>query len=890
MWLLGRAYLILSLLVFGLAGLKAADPPNQEERAFVAISEAFGAGFWQRVDAEAAQFVAQFTNSARIPEVMLLQGQSRIQLTNYTGAIELLAIGQTAAGTLTDQYQFWLAEAYYRKGDFQAAADQFARLVREQPTSSRRLEAVIAEATSRSKADQWDQVIDLLQATNGLFQASAQATPTNGLVVRGMLLLGESHFTKQDYTAAEKILSPLIQQTLHPRLEWRLHHLLCRLYLAQSRPAEALQATTNLLAVAPKIGQPNLTADSAVFQASVFQRLARLEDAIRSYERNLAEGVSPDYQQQALLRIAELAIALNDTPRAVATLERFVDQWPQASGADLAWLSLGDLRLKRHLEASLPGGAAANVASTNVPGATNLLQQAAVAFQNLSTNFPQSAYSGKAQLNLGWCYWLESRWAESRAAFQAAVERLPTSMDLATAHFKLADAQYQLGDYTNALKNYSVIQEKFSGISEVRTNLLERSLYQVIHAGRAAGQLPPITSALATILSQFPNGFLADRALVLAGSEVSRRGNPAAARDVFLWVMTNSPSTNLQPQLQLAVARTYEQETNWPAVIGQYDSWLAVYTNHPALPRAQYDWARASAQAGSETNALYGFTNLIHRFPTHELTPMAQWWEADYYFRTGEYLEAEKKYQLLSRSTNWPTSRLTFEAQMMAGRAAMARLSWEQAKDYFLGLYNDTNGPTTDLRVQALFSYGDYWISRDSTNKLADFDEAISVFNGILTRHPTNRLAVLALGKVASCYLQKAQSSTDLELARTNFLQVIASPVADVAARSIATVGLAVVAEKQALDKPAPEQKALREKALSHYLDVFYNKILRDGEVPDLFWVKKSGLDAAELAIALQEWSSAIGVYQQLQSLLPQLRPRLEKNIARARDLQARQP
>jgi len=263
---------------------------------------------------------------------------------------------------------------------------------------------------------------------------------------------------------------------------------------------------------------------------------------------------------------------------------------------------------------------------------------------------------------------------------------------------------------------------------------------------------------------------------------------------------------------------------------------------------------------------------------------------ADYFFRNGDPFQAEKNYQLLYKSTNWPPSRITYEAQLLAGRAAMARLSWEDADDYFTQLYNDTNCPYLDLRVQALFGYGDYWISRDSTNKVADYDQAIGAFNGILSRHPTNRLAVLALGKIASCYLQRALASQDYELSRTNFLQVIAATNADVTARSIATVGLAVVLEKQAaLARTPAEQLALRKQALDHYLDVFYRKVVREGEAPDEFWTRKAGLDAAALAETLQEWESAIQLYQQLMEMVPALRPRLEKNVLRAREQLARE-
>ena len=93
---------------------------------------------------------------------------------------------------------------------------------------------------------------------------------------------------------------------------------------------------------------------------------------------------------------------------------------------------------------------------------------------------------------------------------------------------------------------------------------------------------------------------------------------------------------------------------------------------------------------------------------------------------------------------------------------------------YFTNLTSDLNCPA-DLRAQALFAYGDYWTSRESTNKLADYAEAIKVFSEIGQSYPTNHLAVLALGRMASCLLQLKQ----FEAASNTYQQVIVSPLAD---------------------------------------------------------------------------------------------------------------
>src|ERR1035441_620685 len=218
--------------------------------------------------------------------------------------------------------------------------------------------------------------------------------------------------------------------------------------------------------------------------------------------------------------------------------------------------------------------------------------------------------------------------------------------------------------------------------------------------------------------------------------------------------------------------------------------------------------AQATYLSGEETNALMLFTNFIAHFQSSVLAPRAQLWVADYYYRTGNPVEAERNYQLLYRSTNWPPSELTYQAQLSAGLAAAAHQGWGVAKSYFTNLYNNTNC-STDLRVQALFEYGKTLMlvaDPAETNKLANCEMATLVFGRICDEYPTNRVAIPAWNEKAKCYLQWAlvrQQYDSLTNAMNAYQHVIEAPHADVAARSEAKVGQATVLVKWAAHNKA---------------------------------------------------------------------------------------
>lgn len=874
-------YLFLLVCLLATASRLVAAPAT-EEGAFQAAWKEFQDGLYKQAESDFGDFTRIFPDSQRLPEAFFFQAEARVKLGDYSGALALLSAHQGQAGKLADEYLFWQGQAAFQKGDYRAAADTFARLAHDFPASSRSLESVIRGATALTKLSDWPRVIALFEQTNGVFQAAALASATNDLVARGFIMLAEAHLSNGAPDKSEAALQRLSKARLNPELDWQRQYLRCRLFLFKDQTEAALQNTAHLLTAADASGQRVLQAESAAFQAGILERLGRIDDAITSYQKNLADGIPQARQRESLLKVTNLLLARDRLSEAAQVLDKFLAQYPNAEAADLALLTLGELRLRQH-EAGSNTNLTANP-SSNPPAVTNYLQQASDALQTLATKFPQSPFFGKGQLDLGWCFWLEGNFPKSEAAFQAAVERLPLSIEQADAYFKLADAQFRQTNFTAALANYSAVLEKFKDLPQVRTNLFEPALYQLVRVALAANDLTAATNALAKILANYPNGFHADRAVLLTGQKIGE-SNPEAARNLFLDFAAHAPAAALLPEVRLAIARTYEQQDKWPEAIDQYNTWLAAYTNHPGFSHALYYCALANFRDCRTTNALALFTTFVERFPNDELAPLAQLSAADYLFRMGRFEEAESKYQLCFRNTNCPPL-LGYHAQMMAGRAALARLVWKDATRYFTNLTSDLKCPP-DIWGQAMFAYGDTLMSQDSTNRTADLQTAIAVFTAICDKFPNQPQAALAWGEKAKCLLQLAVTASDYDPVTNAFQQVLNSPAADAAARGIAQIGLGLVLEKIAEQKPETEQTALYEAALEHYLVVFYyEKLLRSGERPDPFWTRKAGFEAARLlGEKLKRRVEAINILRRLQQMFPPLH--LEDRI---NALQSQQP
>jgi TolA-binding protein len=880
-----RWLLILFALILSGGQLIAAG--TKEQRAYAAAVTAFQDGMWNRAETEFAQFTQKYPKSDRVAEAVLMQAEAEFKQGKFPQAIALLQARKAKAGNLADQYVCWIGEAQFKNGDYPAAAETFVSLTRDFPESSLRLRAVVEAAAARARLNEWRQLSALLEETNSVFQHAAQMEPENELVARGSLLLAQAKFAQNDFAGAATVLELLNPQTLKPQLDWQRAYLLYQVKLAAGDTNAALAVTTNLIQIALSEKNDVLQAEGLMLRARVLEQLGQKAEAIAACREILRLNAPVERARQAILKMAELAIAQNQFSDAEQSLEKFLTQFPGSAATDVALLTLGELQLKDYI---------AQLAPTNqLPEATNLLSAAQLRFDQFLHTFKSSPLAGKAYLDYGWCLWLAGKTnaPETLVAFRAAATNLPPSEDLAMARFKMGDVLFAQKRFTNALDNYRRVVEEFTDFSAVTQTLGDRALYQMVRANLELTNLDGASSAMDRLLKFYPASSMADSSILLVGEGLADARQPAAARDIFRKFEDMLPNSPLRPEADLAVARTYEQDQNpdWSAAIRQYENWLKDNPTNALRARVDYALASANFQAGNEADAFELFTNFVVQFPTNELAPLAQYWVADHYFRLGgtNYMDAERNYKLLYQNTNWQGlplvyTNLVYQSRLMAGRAAMGLPSYNDAIDHFKSLTSDTNCPP-DLNVQALFAYGGALMLQDSpdTNKpLANFQLAMNVFSQICLLYPTNETGALAWCEIGDCALQLTNYN-----AATNAYAQVFSPnaPANISARSRAQIGFGLALEKKAALATGTNQTAMLQLALDNYLDVFdtsLGKNLRDGEMADPFWVKKAGLQALPLVEALGVADPGIFL-DHLERLFPQLKDSLEKRKAALR-------
>ena len=866
----GLTALVLLLALLAPAPSRGADG---EEKAYSIGTNEFAWELYQPAEVVFSNFVATSTNSALRSNAVLYLARSRIELSNYAGALELLKREMPAGEPAPPDFVYWMAEAYYGNGEYSNALERCDYLLTNfAAVPPLPLRATLLQARAKARLTNWPDVIALLSKSAGVFQSALRSGQSGADAVDGSFLLGEAYMVAKSNTLAEAVIGRIATNSLGADLNWQRQNLLCQIWLEEGRLEDALAGGANLLALAAQASREQRIA-TASLRAEIFERTNRIPEALEAYSNNLEKSFPLEVKQRALSNSIDLMLQHDQPSNTMRWLDNFIQQRTNEPILDLALFHLGDLQLKAYFALA----------------DTNLLPSAITNLDRVVQGFPQSELAGKARLDRGWCDWAQGAYSNAVTHFSAAVLALPWSEDQAVALLKLGDACFWQSNYAAAAIHYNQLLQDYSNapMASVTNGLFDLALYQLVQANIKLGNEKAARQAAEHILAWFPIGGYGEESLLLLGEESSsRKTNYLAARAIFQRLLEEYPDTPLWPEIQLAIARTYEQQGDWSNVFN-------IYTNLEASPgfatnalrgQLEFSLALACGKVGLESNALARMSNFVSQFPGDLNAALAKNWIGNYHMDHGNYADADLAYQELFNPKKFPNppAYLAWQARLMAGRAAFNHEDLAGASNDFYSVASDTNAPAAFL-AQARFQLGytvfqqfQHTPTNETLLRTGLIRTAIAALSEVTTNSsPTNSLAALAFGQLGNCYLALADLNKSNTFAFTNAILMYQSLLKDtndspedVTARSQAEFGLGLVAERQ----HQPQE------ALTHYSNVLYDP---DTPHADPAWVKDAGFKAATLLEEQHDWPGAEKVYQRVLEVVPSLRLEMQKNIER---------
>ncbi len=842
--------LVLACLLISLPGPRLHAQAPEDRIAFDAALRSFEGGLWERAAEELTAFLAAHPKSELKAEA--------------------------------EQRQLYAqAEVDFLRGALQDAQRNFATYQSSYPNNPRAVLAAVREAEAAMKMAKPDIAIIPLGRTNQPFTRALIAGNPAPVLFRGLLVRQEALAARGELAEAAATLleaEPFATTAEEKWVRWR--HLI-RIRQAANQNGPAAEAATAFLALAN--ADPALAGRRPETASLVGQLRLREGDpkgASEAFGQNLAAGTPTEYLREATLRLAELDLAAGNFLSARQRLEAFLGAQPQDPEINSLRLRLAQGLFQQYLQQQ----------GTNTEAGT-LLSLASQSFQTALTNGPSPELRGPLSLGRGWCLWEEGirlanadRIREAETNFLTAAAALAHGADQAVARFKSGDCLAFRKEWAAAGTNYLSAARDFSDVPAA-DSLVEPALAQAVIAATESGDLATGEQAVRTLLERNPRSEALGHSTLLVGQALSVSGRGEDASEILTGYLRRFPDSPQNPDITLALASVRLRSGDWTNALAELDRWVAVHTNHPALPRAEVDRWWAGTQAGLVTNAIEQVQQLAARYPTNASVLTAQLALAADFFSQGDFARSEQACLSIVTNAVWKGSSGWYRAKLRAAEAARRRQAWSNASTNIFELLNDVNLPD-ELVPSAYFELGELHLVRPleaGAVPLANFRNALESFTraGQFTNSP---IAPLAVGKMADCHLQLATVSTNsYELAAELYRRVTAWPGVGLGVRCKATLGLGVITEKLAALRPGAEGKALLRTALNHYLDVAYGRLLRPGEAVEGWWLKEAGREAGRVLELLGQWSEAATLYEQMGRELPALKGVWDGKAAEAR-------
>ncbi|MSU44470.1 MAG: tetratricopeptide repeat protein [Pedosphaera sp.] len=851
----------------GLAlSLHAADEVNvralRAENLLQAAVRSFSLSNWITAGEWFQEYQEANPDSPKRPFALLHQAQSLFRQERYRDCFNLLNNEKANAAGYADEFAFWMAESRLREGNAVAAAELFRDIPRLYPNSARAIDALLSLVVASADQENWGSIVEILRPPEGIFQRFALTHPADKRTSEGNLLLAEALHRQGQHQAASDLLDIIGAKISGAEAHWRVRHLQARLFQVQGRFPEALSLLDSPALAQTQTNVAARQAERLRLRGEVLAQLRRHDEAAADYARLSAVEMPPAYRRLALLELSLQQVAGSFAGMLVSDssgLELLTE-----SDSAVLRLTEGELRL-RQLSASPSQPLSPALQS-------NLVFQA-------KTNFAAAIvapFAGHAHLGLAWASWQQGDMGGSGTNYFQAANTFAQPAQRAHARVKAAEAQFRSGDFTNALAQCQSVLLPVPEAERPSTALLDHARFLAVRSAvalesihRTGVYLPFAMQAMGQFAGS-PNAALRVQAILL----VAQQQAPEPARKILEALPSQSTNAPLSAQATLEKARTYIADRKWDEALQHYRAWLEANSKaDPAwVAQVKLDLAWIHQQNAQEAQALEILTNVIAQHPDTLNAARAQMRVADHYFHLSgtNHVQAEARYQLVQGMSNSPPA-LRHRAAMMAGRSALARQNYPNARAYFEGLVADEKCPVL-VKGEAIFALGDTAIL-DPAKPPQKFDEAIAHFEKLigLVGNPTNLLAVQAQGRIGDCHLQLAaeapQRFAGAQKAYETVLQLTEALPGDSDIRTSAMLGLANVYEKKT-DKDLS-------KAIGLYQKVF-EAAGAAGPQQDPFWIQQAGLGAARLLQQENRHREALDALKRLGVMFPKMQPALQ--------------
>lgn len=592
---------------------------------------------------------------------------------------------------------FLIGESYYNSREYQKALPHYLFIIEKGPGGYFSEAALLREGLILLRLGNYKKAIEELQAHVNRY-------PNSELLQEATFWLAEARFLSQDYKGAVRTY-----QRVNPKGD------------------RGMEASYGL--------------GWAFFKLGDWARAAEFFNAfVQTYPK------SP-WRSDALFRMAAAKSNQRAYDEANSIYYELATQFPTSDLASKAYYQIG---LNYHK--------------------LGKFDQAQKVFQLLVTKYPQSNFAQEAQYRTGEALFKEGKYSEARKQLLDFIQRNIGSPFLAAAWLILADSFYNEQNYEQALNYYRDIPKRFPSSPEAI-----ESEYGALLTLYQQGEYSSFITGSKDFADKYPQHPLSYPILYQRAEHLLAKKDYAGALDTYTDLLRKNPKHELADDAQLSIAEIYFHTGQYSEAIRSYQSLLTDFPDSNVKAEAVFNLGKLFVELKDYSRALDYFRQLLISFPNSQLIPATLFESAKLLW---EMQKKEEAITYLHRLiSNYPESPFQNQGFLKLGHYYLAKEEHLKALEYFkkaiqskepdisaqaqlgfgqaLAAMGDLKQSVAELLkivylfpekkelvTNALLEAGGYY------EKLGNWDEAIAVYNKILSQNKEEKIQTLVQNKI----------------------------------------------------------------------------------------------------------------------------------------------
>lgn len=607
--------LFIAALFYGFESNLSAETDKQEELLFVA-QKALEDGFYDVSLGYLEQFLKDFPQTEKRPQVYLLLGQCYLNQDRYLEANDILDKILTLPNIegLKDAICYWKAEVYFRAKDYASAKQFYKKVISDFPNSKYAADAMyslgwcfLEERDYLEAKKQFEKLVELYpehelaeeasfkisetfynqkqyQEAQNSFSGFINKFPQSKKIDQAYFYKAESNYYLEDYAKAAEDYRKVSETTKSDKLSVLSKTALGWSNLAQKKFPEAESIFKEAEAIAR---EKNIGLDNVLLgEASLLSELNQDQESLAKYEELISTFADSSLIWDAHLGKANILYKQAKYPEALAAYEQLL--------SDLSW-------------------------------------------QEEFSDLLEKTYFGMAWTNLKL-----GRMKESIKQFQNIIDRTPEKIVKFNALNQLADVYQSAGQFKEAMDIYDRLLKEFP--DSLYTDYIQ---FQLAITLLKMQNYDAAILALQSLRLNYPQSkFISDSEYYLSLAYFDKGDFNTAKDQLEPFVNNKSGDNKMRPQAAQLLGLAYRELKDYKKSAIIFEKMLKEYSSDAEISRtAEYELAISLFYLGDDKEGLKRLKLLIYKHPNTKIAQDSLYFIADYYFKSDDFETARRYFQ-----------------------------------------------------------------------------------------------------------------------------------------------------------------------------------------------------------------------------------------------------